>query len=522
MQRQADNGGADAALFCSDQKMLHDGRILAAGGTDYYNDTCVDWNETLPPGITPFPVGSAELEGIKNARIFDPATNTWTQTDSMDYGRWYPAAVTLPDGDVFIASGVTRLVKPVYPNDPVASGRNVVQTETYDTSCGTWSNNGRHRRALAAAVPAHAPASERPRLLQRRRPGLQSVRPGLRHGTVEHRQQLRPADQDLDRPRDRGHAERHRPQRRRGHGGPGRRVPGLDVLGDADAAPEPGRALHRGELPDRWRPRERDRESEPGPLLASTLSRVDTINVAGPVAVYSTTPTAPLAAPRWYGSGTLLPNGQVLATSGADKDAVKTPGSEITAIVAELFTPGANTWEQVATQHRERTYHNSATLMRDGRVLVGGHAPITNSYMAHMSLGPPFTPNEGRDPSFEIYSPWYVFRNDRPVITVAPAHVAYNRTAITATTGCVEPAQHRADAAHRVHAPRRRRPARRRAARGEHESAEQGSADRRGAGGERPAAGEVRALREHQHFDGVVPSKGVAVTVGAGVVGACE
>ena len=82
----------------------------------------------------------------------------------------------------------------------------------------------------------------------------------------------------------------------------------------------------------------------------------------------------------------------MLATSGADKDGVKTPGSEITVMIAELFTPGTNTWEQVATQNRERTYHNTAVLMRDGRVLVGGHAPITNSYLAHMSLGPPFTP----------------------------------------------------------------------------------------------------------------------------------
>ena len=137
-----DNEGADAALFCSDQKMLLDGRVLAAGGTDYYNDSCVDWNATLPQPL-PFTPGAAELEGIKNARIFDPATNTWTQTDSMEFGRWYPATVTLPDGDVFIASGVTRLVKPVYPDAPTFSGRNVFQTETYDTACGTWSNNGR-------------------------------------------------------------------------------------------------------------------------------------------------------------------------------------------------------------------------------------------------------------------------------------------------------------------------------------------------------------------------------------------
>ena len=43
--------------------MLFDGRILAAGGTDYYNDTCVDWNATLPPGIAPFPAGRGRARG---------------------------------------------------------------------------------------------------------------------------------------------------------------------------------------------------------------------------------------------------------------------------------------------------------------------------------------------------------------------------------------------------------------------------------------------------------------------------
>ena len=134
------NEGANAALFCSDQKMLHDGKVLAAG--DKTTTTTPASTGMRSPRRFPFPPGAAGLEGIKNARIFDPTTDTWNQTDSMEFGRWYPAAVTLPDGDVFIASGVTRLVKPVYPDAPLNSGRNVVQTETYDTSCGTWSNNG--------------------------------------------------------------------------------------------------------------------------------------------------------------------------------------------------------------------------------------------------------------------------------------------------------------------------------------------------------------------------------------------
>jgi hypothetical protein len=89
--------------------------------------------------------------------------------------------------------------------------------------------------------------------------------------------------------------------------------------------------------------------------------------------------------------------------------------------VAERFDPRAETWQPMATQHRTRTYHNTALLMPDGRVMVGGHAPISTAYLSDIdlsSLG--FSQGDGRDPSFEIYSPPYVFRNDRPVIKNIP------------------------------------------------------------------------------------------------------
>ncbi|MGH8456167.1 MAG: galactose oxidase, partial [Stenotrophobium sp.] len=129
----ADPRANSGALFCADLKQLSDGRIIAVGGTNYY----------FEPGISnPFPIGVAELEGLKSSRIFDPATNTWVQAADMNYGRWYPSLTTLPDGDLFVASGVTKLLKPVYPNSPFDSGRNVTQTETYSLGCNTWTDNG--------------------------------------------------------------------------------------------------------------------------------------------------------------------------------------------------------------------------------------------------------------------------------------------------------------------------------------------------------------------------------------------
>lgn len=62
----------------------------------------------------------------------------------MAKGRWYPTVVPLADGKVFVASGVTKLIKPVYPDQPpTESGRNVVTTETFTPGARSWQDNGR-------------------------------------------------------------------------------------------------------------------------------------------------------------------------------------------------------------------------------------------------------------------------------------------------------------------------------------------------------------------------------------------
>jgi hypothetical protein len=70
-------------MFCNAMLLLPDGRAFINGGTIQYD---------------PF-------EGEKNSAIFDPATNTFTNTSNMAHGRWYPTLTTLGDGRVMTFSG---------------------------------------------------------------------------------------------------------------------------------------------------------------------------------------------------------------------------------------------------------------------------------------------------------------------------------------------------------------------------------------------------------------------------------
>src|SRR5215475_10019141 len=70
-------------MFCNAMVLLQDGRVLIDGGTIQYD---------------PF-------YGQPQVAIFDPATNTFSNTQSMAHGRWYPTVLTLGDGSVMTLSG---------------------------------------------------------------------------------------------------------------------------------------------------------------------------------------------------------------------------------------------------------------------------------------------------------------------------------------------------------------------------------------------------------------------------------
>jgi len=393
--------GASDALFCSSLLQLPDGRVMATGGTDYYDE----------PGIPGTTLGVSELEGLKNTRIFDPATNTWSQTGQMTYGRWYPSTVTLADGRIFVASGVTKLLKPVYSNSPLDSGTNVRQTETYDPRTGKWTYNG-------AAGDHSLPLFPRLHMLPDGKvyydAGGQVFNPdgqAYDEATWNLAAVYDPATKswtNLDIP------------------GLGTLYPGFkgstfSIMLPLSAPYDKASFLSAGGVYG----------TTPGGYLATPASIITTVDTAHSDKL-STTQTGLLNTPRWYSTGVLLPDESVMAFNGARQDGVVSPGSEIPVRQAERFDPVTQTWSPMASDNRDRTYHNTAELLPSGAVLVGGHSPIPNGYAIQMTDPGGITANNEKDPSFEIYYPPY-FSAARPVISSAPQALGYGTTVAITT-----------------------------------------------------------------------------------------
>ena len=120
--------------------------------------------------------------------------------------------------------------------------------------------------------------------------------------------------------------------------------------------------------------------------------------------------TPPMAFPRSYHNLTLLPDGTVLAVGGGR---VTDPLQQNQAVLAaEIWSPTTEAWTTVASMAVPRLYHSTALLLPDGRVLVAGGGRFGG------------TSNDDKLNS-EIYSPPYLFKGARPVITGAPANIPY-------------------------------------------------------------------------------------------------
>jgi len=395
----------NGSLFCSDQVFLGNGEVLTTGGTDYYSE----------PSFPGTDKGFIELEGIRNTRVFDPSQNAWVQLAPMNHGRWYPSLVTLGNGQVFVASGVTKLIKPLYPGHLPDSGTNVRQTETFDPTvqpAGSWVDNG-------AGAERSLPLFPRLHLLPDGHAYYDAAGQAFNPAGQAYDELLWNLAASYD-PASRTWTDL---------GVPAIGTPFAGFRGSTFSASLELRPGASGAY---------DRASfltaggvlfpTPGSYAPVADSRIATVTVDGRGEHLSTVGTGSLGRSRWYSTAVPLPDGTVYAVSGADVDEVITPGYESPIRQAELFTPTVDgtggytggSWRDAGEQARKRTYHNNAVLLPDGSVLIGGHAPIPSGYNQTQDgtdlPGRPGT-NNHHDGSFQVWRPPYLSDPNRPVVT---------------------------------------------------------------------------------------------------------
>jgi large repetitive protein len=153
-------------------------------------------------------------------------------------------------------------------------------------------------------------------------------------------------------------------------------------------------------------------------LPATSASHV--IDINGEVSVRT---VAPMAYPRIFANGVVLPNGQVVIIGGQTIGKLFSDDNSI--LVPELWDPTSETFTPLPPIAVGRNYHSVALLMPDGRVMSGGGG------LCGAGCG-------DNHPDVQILTPHYLLNPDgtpatRPLLTAAPAVVTLGTSiAVTA------------------------------------------------------------------------------------------
>ncbi|MCW5253960.1 galactose oxidase early set domain-containing protein [Streptomyces sp. SHP 1-2] len=332
-------------MFCAGHVQLQDGRVLVMSGNAGY----------------PSADGTIGYQGFKDSYVFDPATETYTRTNDMNDGHWYPSATVLGNGDVLSFGGL-REDSTGSVTAERWSDRDQKWLPTWQVN-QTWSYWGLYPSMILMQdgrlfysgshvfgnnIPGTGAAVyDYDANTVTQVPGLQDKDERDQSASV-----LLPPAQD---------------QRVLTIGG-----------GNIDSNPDANRLT---DIIDLKRP---DPAYTPGPPLPQ--GTVDLGN--GPVPQTG-------AQGKMYVSAVLLPDGSVLETGGALHNRAD-PVFE-----SSLFDPATGTFDPVAADPQARGYHSSSFLLPDGRVMSTGDNPGNGSWNHNVS----------------VYSPPYLFRGERPVIT---------------------------------------------------------------------------------------------------------
>jgi hypothetical protein len=331
--------GTTVNLFCSGHTFLADGRLMVVGGHLF------------------------DSQGANQSCTYDPATDTWTAEALMNNGRWYPSAVTLPDGGVLVLSG-SFASGPLQP----PPNKNVVNPTPQVWRGTGWQSLKDFEDGLTLFPRFHIEPKQGRVFMS----GAQGESFFL----------------------DTNGAGAWSP-------GPSR------ALGLRDYAPsamyDTGKVIFIG-----------------GGLDAGTnlpTNGAETIDLTAADPAWS--PTSPMHFRRRQHNATILPNGTVLVTGGTQGQNFNDVDSGSPIHAAELWDPSTGTWTVMAEEAVDRCYHATAVLLPDGRVFSAGggeYAPENNVA----------NPEKDTHADAQLFSPPYMFRQ-RPTFSGAPDQLFYGQ-----------------------------------------------------------------------------------------------
>jgi hypothetical protein len=350
-------------FFCAGHVQLPNGNVLVLGGTLGY------------------PGHGHGYTGQNTSYIFNPATNSYQQVNNLNGGHWYPSATELGNGDVISFGGFGQdgsgsdITEYFQYNPPTGLGQwlNQAQINENYVYWGTYPDmilmqngelfySGSH--VLGNNIPSGADIYDIRQILNPAAKAPITEVPGLQD------QPGGPAGTDMT---DQSMAILLPPAQAQrvmlmGGGNVNYSIPATRLTDLIDLFPTSGSPAYK-----------------PGPLLPTGTALVNGQLV-----------TETASEGKMYVSAVILPNGQVFETGGG------LINREDPVFEASMYNPTTNTFTPgMATDPVPRTYHSSAFLLPDGRVMAIGNNPGDGSF----------------DMRISVYSPPYLFHGARPQIT---------------------------------------------------------------------------------------------------------
>jgi hypothetical protein len=342
-----DTNGKPINLFCAGHTFLADGTLMVTGGHIF------------------------DSQGIASTTVYDPIRNQWSAKALMNNGRWYPSAITLADGTVFVCGGTFAVGAPAAPPHNNNQANNISQI----FENGQWVDV-RDFTGLPAFPRLHlAPngaifmsgALAQSYFLE----GFDASRNVLGNWVGVSQRSLNNADY------------------------------ATSVMYDV------GKVIFMGG----------GGATVGGVTPANVVETID-LNAANP----AWAPATPMNFHRRQHNATILADGTVLVTGGNQAAGFDSLGNGQTIRIPEIWDPQTGIWTEMATESQDRCYHSTAILLPDGTVFSGGggeYDPDNNG----VAPNPPINTH----PDFQIFSPPYLFRGARPTFTNPPTSVVYGQ-----------------------------------------------------------------------------------------------